>query len=130
MAVAAFSLKDLAAFIEARRAAVAAGIVCAGCAAALFIYVTAPPPGDLLGARLEDSKVYLRQMEVYGGKANVLAYELREKFAALWHGRALAFTVAGLSALLALAVFSLFRPPPPNVDPGRAVRAGQGKPDP
>jgi hypothetical protein len=130
MAVAPFSLKDLAAFIEARRTAVAGGILCAGCAAALLIYVTAPPPGDLLGPRLEDSKVYLRQMEVYGGKANVLAYELREWFAGLWHGRALAFTVAGLSALLALAVFGVFPPPPPNVDPGRAARAGQGKPDP
>lgn len=74
--------------------------------------------------------MYLRQMEVYGGKANVLAYELREWFAGLWHGRALAFTVAGLSALLALAVFGVFPPPPPNVDPGRASRAGQGKPDP
>jgi hypothetical protein len=121
-------LKDLAIFIEARRTAVAGGILFAGCAAALLIYLTAAPPGDPLGARPEDSKVYLRRMEMYGGKANVLAYELRERFAGLWHDRALAFTVAGLSALLALAVFSVFRPLPPPVDPGGAVRGDQSKP--
>ncbi len=122
-------LKDLATFVDTRRTAVAAGILCAGCAAALFIYLTAAPPSDPLGERLEDSKRYLRQMEIYGGKANVLASEIRERFAGLWHGRALAFTVGGLSALLALAVFGVLRPLPPPVDPGGAVRADPGKPD-
>jgi hypothetical protein len=122
-------LENLGGFITARRKAVAAGILLAGFAAALLIYFTAAPPSDLLGERLEDSKRYLRQMEIYGGKANVLASEIRERFAGLWHGRALAFTVAGLSVLLAFAVFAALSPLPPTVDPGATVRGDQSKPD-
>ena len=44
------------------------------------------PPGD--------SKKYLRELELYGGKANVLATELRGWFAGLWQGKSLAFIVA------------------------------------
>jgi hypothetical protein len=121
-------LEDLASLIAARRKAVAAGILLAGFAAGLLIYFTATP-SDLLGERPEDSKRYLRQMEIYGGKANILASEIRERFAGLWHGRALAFTVAGLSVLLALAVFAALSPLPPTVDPGGTVRGDPSKPD-
>jgi hypothetical protein len=100
--------------LQARRKAIAAGIVLAGLAAGLVIYVTAGPAAENpLGYRPEDTKRYLRQMEVYGGKANVMAAGFREWFGGLWHGRTLAFTVAVLSALLALAFLFAFTPLPP-----------------
>jgi len=62
--------------------------------------------GSVYPVMPEDSKKYLRDMELYGGKANVLADELRRWFAGLWHGKSLAYTIACISALLALGVFS------------------------
>lgn len=53
----------------------------------------------------EDSKMYLRDMEQFGGKANVLADEIRRWFVGLWHGKSLAFTVACISIVLSLAGF-------------------------
>jgi hypothetical protein len=54
------------------------------------------PPDD----ELPETKVYLRQQEMYGGQANVLATEIREGFAGLWHGKPLGVTVAVLGILL------------------------------
>jgi hypothetical protein len=53
----------------------------------------------------EDSKMYLRDMEQFGGKANVLADEIRRWFVGLWQGKSLAFTVACISIVLSLAGF-------------------------
>jgi hypothetical protein len=87
-------------WLEKRRKAIAAGILCLGLVAALGLYATATPPGDDAEESLH-SKQYLRQMELYGGKANVLANEAREWLDSLWHGRRLAFTVAFLSIVSA-----------------------------
>jgi hypothetical protein len=54
-----------------------------------------------MGYEPEDTKKYLRDLELYGGKANVLATELRRGFERLWQGRRLAVTLAGLTLLLA-----------------------------
>jgi hypothetical protein len=92
-------------------------ILLVGFVGAAFIYRTAAnAPNNVLGyvegdgsvypVMPEDSKTYLRDMELYGGKANVLADELRRWFAGLWHGKSLAYTIACVSALLALGVFS------------------------
>ena len=89
-----------------------AGILVVGLALAIFIYVGAGPADDSSAERLEDSKRYLRQMELYGGTANVLASQIREWFDGLWHGRRLAFTVAGLSAGLAGAAYLALTPRP------------------
>jgi hypothetical protein len=53
----------------------------------------------------EDSKKYLRDLELYGGKANVLMDELRRRFVGLWHGKSLAYTVGGLAILVSFGVF-------------------------
>ena len=53
----------------------------------------------------EDSKKYLRDLELYGGKANVLMDELRRGFVGLWHGRSLAFTVACITIFTSFGVF-------------------------
>ncbi len=99
--------------LQARRRAVAAGILLAGFGAGVFLYLAASSPDDLLGDQAELSKQYLRQMEVYGGKANVVASEIREWFDGLWQGKTLGITVACLSAVLALAVFLALTPLPP-----------------
>ena len=87
--------------MRSSRDRVPAGILLIGLAMALVIYVGAGPPSDVAAERAEDSKRYLRQMEVYGGTANVLASQAREWFSGLWQGRRLAFTVAVLSGLAA-----------------------------
>ncbi|HMK75670.1 MAG TPA: hypothetical protein VK568_05755 [Thermodesulfobacteriota bacterium] len=53
----------------------------------------------------EDSKKYQRDLELYGGKANMLMDQLRRGFAGLWHGKSLALTVACLSILISFGVF-------------------------
>jgi hypothetical protein len=50
----------------------------------------------------EDSKKYLRDMELYGGKANVLMDEFRRWFVGLWQGKSLAFTIAGITIFISL----------------------------
>ena len=104
---------------------VSAAILIGGLAAAVVIYANAAPPPDYpLGSDPEDSKAYLRQLELYGGKANVLGVELRQWFDGLWHGRSLAFTVAVLAALVA-AGFRLAAIPLPPLDDGAAAAGGQ-----
>jgi len=81
---------------------VAAAILVVGLTSAIWIYLAAAPvTGDTLGYNAEESKQYLRTMELYGGKANVLAAELRQWFEGLWHGTRLAYTVACATVLLA-----------------------------
>jgi hypothetical protein len=53
----------------------------------------------------EDYKSYSRDMELYGGTANVLLDELRRWFDGLWHGESLAYLVAGASILLSSGLF-------------------------
>jgi hypothetical protein len=57
----------------------------------------------------ENSKKYLRDLELYGGKANVFAYELRNWFAELFHGRPLAYTIAIIAILISLILFNSAR---------------------
>ena len=77
-------------------------IVLIGIGSAVFLYATAPvPPQHPLGYDPFASKTYLRELERYGGKINVLAVEFRQWFASLWRGTLLAYTIACLTVLLA-----------------------------
>ena len=91
-------------------------ILLVGLGSAILIYRTAEnQASDVLGyeqgngsfypVKPEDSKKYLRDLELYGGKANVLAYEFREWFVGLWHGKSLAFTVACITIIISIGVF-------------------------
>jgi len=101
-----------------RHLAIAAAIVVAGLAsaAAIFIRAAGGSPEALLELSPDTSKKYLRDLEMYGGTANVLAVEFSAWFGSLWHGRRLAYTVATLSLLGALAYvfFTLVLPPGEN----------------
>jgi len=92
-------------------------ILAIGFAAAVVIYLTAqPPPENPLGYDPLDTKKYLHDLEIYGGKANVFAAELREWFDSLWHGKRLAFTVAVTTAITAWAFKFFATPLPPDAE--------------
>ncbi|HWR59113.1 MAG TPA: hypothetical protein VN328_09520 [Thermodesulfovibrionales bacterium] len=59
--------------------------------------------------RPEDSKIYRHDLELYGGKAGVLADDFRRWFKGLWHGKSFAYTVACISAIISLGVFFIAR---------------------
>jgi len=61
--------------------------------------------GSVYPVTPEDSKKYLRDMELYGGKANVLADDFRRWFVGLWHGKSLAFTITCITILISFGVF-------------------------
>lgn len=83
---------------------VAGSILAAGFVSALVIYRFASTTVAPFALEDENSKSYLRQLEMMGGKANLLASQVRHGFAALWQGTTLAFTVFWLSAAAA-AIF-------------------------
>ncbi len=99
----------------ARRKFIALAILTVGFVSALLIYVAAAPaPPSPTGYELEDSKQYLRDMELYGGKANLIASELRQWFDGLWRGRRLAVTVAFLTLVTLLLYLVISTPLPPT----------------
>jgi len=101
--------------LQARLYLCGALILLAGLGAAAVIYLAA---GDAPEAApefaIEDSRRSLRDLELYGGKANVLAAEFMAWFGGLWHGRSLAATVACITLALAGALFSVARTWPPD----------------
>jgi hypothetical protein len=108
---------DVAATASVRRVRlVTRAILAVGFGAALAIYVIAGSrPEDPLNEQLT-SKKYLHDLEVYGGKANVLAAEFRDWFAGLWYGKNLAGTVAVLTVVTALVYRFFATPLPPAED--------------
>lgn len=100
-----------------RRSRITSAILVLGLAASLVIYLRAQAPADNpLGYDPEDTKRYRREMEVYGGTANLLASDVREWLVSLWHGERLAFTVAFLTALSAAGYRFFSRPIAPVED--------------
>jgi hypothetical protein len=85
---------------------VAGAILVAGLATAIGIYMSAAsPPDDTVTYEIEHSKQYQRTLELYGGKANVIAVELTQWFDSLWHGTRLAYTVGCATLLIAGVVW-------------------------
>jgi len=81
-------------------------ILLAGLAAAALAYRSAVTDYDSAYVKmLNNTKKNEYDMELIGGKANILASELREWFASLWHGRRLARTLTVLSVGGSLACF-------------------------
>lgn len=91
-------------------------IMLIGLGSAILIYQTAGDDSDnvlgyeIIGGaaypiRPEDSRTYRRDLELYGGKAAVLADDFSRWFGGLWHGKSLAFIVAGSSIFISFAFF-------------------------
>ena len=95
---------------------ITSAILAAGLGSAALLYRAAmAPAANPLGYEPLDTKRYLRDLEVVGGKANVVGAEFQRWFEGLWHGRSLASTVAVLTVLLALGfwfVATRFLAPP------------------
>jgi len=115
--------------LQLRLYRIGALILVAGLLAAGVVYLTATEDGgDVLGYEVAggtayaispaDSRRYLHDLELYGGKAAILADEFTRWFDGLWRGRTLAYTLAGLSLISALACFLAARqlsyPAPPG----------------
>ncbi len=75
----------------------------------------------------DDSKQYLRGLELYGGTANVLADDLRRWFEGLWHGESLAFTVAFLTIIISAGFFYAARHSPPRPRSGHPGKDSSGR---
>jgi hypothetical protein len=102
--------------LQTRRRIIVATILLAGLCCAILIYLNVPPDATSPLGDPEDSKQYLREVELYGGKTNVLVSEFRQWFGSLWHGRRLAFTVGWLTLLAALFFWIASTPLPPVLD--------------
>jgi len=95
---------------------IAAIVLLAGLGGGVLIYLTAENDsygvlgyevigGNVYPIKPEDSKTYMHDLELYGGKANVLVNEFMRWFDGLWHGRSLAFTVACIAIFISLVLF-------------------------
>ena len=91
-------------------------ILLIGLGSAALIYSTAENDSrDVLGYQIidgqsypiypEDSKMYVHNLQVFGGKAIVLMDEFRRWFVGLWRGKTLAFTVAFISIFISIPFF-------------------------
>ena len=102
--------------LQTRLYLISAIILLVGLSSSIWIYLTAE--NDLkrvLGYEIvggnaylitpENSKQYLHDLELYGGKANVLANKFMRWFVGLWHGKSLAFTVACITIFVPLVFF-------------------------
>ncbi len=119
---------------------ISAIILLVGLGSAIWIYQTAENHasgvlgyeeggGSVYPVMPQDSKKYLRDLELYGGKANVLMDELRRGFVGLWHGKLLAFTVGCISIFVSFGVFYAANHLPSRVnsdDIGENNRVGTG----
>jgi hypothetical protein len=77
-------------------------ILVGGLAAASAVDLTVATDDGIL---MPNSKRSEYQMEIIGGKSNILASEINEWFASLWHGRRLAQMLAIFSVGGSLACF-------------------------
>jgi hypothetical protein len=94
---------------------------------ATLIYITAENDlRDVLGYEIidgqaypiypENSKMYVHNLQVFGGKASVLMDEFRRWFVGLWHGKSLAFTVAFISVFISILFFFFAKHLPDNYE--------------
>lgn len=87
-----------------------AGILAVGWGVAIAVYVTvAPVVEDELVEDWEHSRRYVREIERIGGKAAVFANDMNRWLASLWQGRTLAYTIALITAAVALGWFLVAR---------------------
>jgi hypothetical protein len=96
--------------LKARLYISAIAVLAAGLCSAFLIYATAEEdPGSGALYEMVHAKPYIHELQRFGGKAAVLFDEFNRWFAALWQGKALAFSVAWISIFVALGIFLLAR---------------------
>ncbi|MCP2090685.1 UNVERIFIED_ORG: hypothetical protein J2Y81_006772 [Paraburkholderia sediminicola] len=80
-------------------------VLLAGLIAGVIIYVMAPAPDSAVSMYSIADPRYQIELQRIGGNAAVVMAQIHQWFDSLWHGTALAYTVAVLGALLAGACF-------------------------
>jgi hypothetical protein len=69
----------------------------------VVIFVTARPPMEHpFGYDPLHTKTFLRELELYGGKGNIMAAQFREWFVGLWQGKDLSYTIAGITVIISM----------------------------
>ena len=92
--------------LQARLRLAGAVILLVGLPAAALVYRSAVTDYDSAYVKmLNNTKKNEYDMELIGGKANILASELRDWFGSQWHGKTLARTLTVLSVGGSLACF-------------------------
>ena len=91
---------------QTRLSFIAAAVLICGLAGAIAVYFTAADDSENLAVyEFEQSKIYRHDLELYGGKLNVLLSEFMRWFGGLWHGKSFAFTIAFISFLISGLIF-------------------------
>lgn len=76
-----------------------------GMLSSIVIFFTDHPASEnFLGYDPTDNKMYLHDLQVFGGKINIIAVEFTRWFYGLWQGKTLSYTVA----LITVVVASIF----------------------
>ncbi len=85
---------------------ISAAILVLGLLSAVFVYLRAGTDQDnAMLNEYEYSKRYQHDLELYGGKANIVATEITNWFNGLWHGKGLAYTIACITVLVSYGFF-------------------------
>jgi hypothetical protein len=70
------------------------------------IYFTAGPPAEHpFGYNPMTTKLFLRELELFGGKGNILAAEFREWFVGLWQGKNLSYSIACITVIISMMLW-------------------------
>lgn len=88
-----------------RHSIATATILLTGFASSIAIYITAQTPSANPFEEFEGSKRFTRSVEVMGGKMSLVAHDLSKWFSSLWLGQQLAFTVAVITVVIAVAYY-------------------------
>ena len=99
-------MKWKSADLQTRLYIIAAIILVLGLGSSIFIYLTAGEidTETVFGDQIDESKSYRRSLELYGGKANLLASEFTQWFNGLWHGKTLGITLACITGIICLGI--------------------------
>ena len=107
-----WKIKNLHAFFNL----ISAIILLVGLGSAIYIYQTAEDYlSGVLGYEIiggssypimaQNSKMYRHDLELYGGKAAVLADEFSRWIVRLWHGKTLAYTITFITLVTSFGFF-------------------------
>ena len=88
-----------------------------GLALSAFTYISAEDVNDsTLVYEVEESRKYIHDMELFGGKMNVLAMEFTNWFNSLWHGKSLAYTICCITILIFIVLVFVDYYTPNNIE--------------
>ncbi len=92
---------------------IGAAILVFGLVGAVALYATAPEDEEILGNKIVGdkmypvvpNKLYIRNLELYGGKTLVLVDNVERWLNERWHGKSLGVTIAWISIITAGLIF-------------------------